>query len=138
MVALLGACSPVVTHHGDAPAPEVLSALVPGQDGPNEVLAVLGPPTARGALGPPHHWYYMHYAMEKRGIRDARPVGEQMVVVTFGADGRLESVSGRAPERVPVAIDTTATPTRGTERTIAQELFGNIGKFRAPGQSGPI
>jgi outer membrane protein assembly factor BamE (lipoprotein component of BamABCDE complex) len=135
----LAACAPVVSQHGTAPSYADLEALAPGVDGPDEVLAKLGPPTARSALGG-RRWFYMHYTMKQRGIRDAAPRDERVLIIAFSPDWVLEGAEVVEPERVRIPLDSTVTPARGTERSLWQEFFGNIGRFRpagAPGGGGP-
>ena len=130
---LLGACTPVVTWHGNTPPEGAIEALEVGVDTPSTVIQKLGPPTAVAPLGQPQ-WYYMSYEMKKYNIRDTKPDDEQIIVVNFDQEtGLLASVSSKEDiERTYVPIDKVVTPSRGTDTSILQELLGNIGKFKPP------
>ncbi|HBH25799.1 MAG TPA: hypothetical protein DDX54_00120 [Rhodospirillaceae bacterium] len=132
---LLAACAPVVTWHGNTPSPRALESLTPGVDTREAVAAKLGPPTVRAPLSE-RRWYYVGYAMEKKGPRDARPVKDRVLVVAFTEDGTLEGTDLLESARVDVPHNPSETPVRGTEKTIAQEILGNIGKFVPAGVPG--
>jgi outer membrane protein assembly factor BamE (lipoprotein component of BamABCDE complex) len=60
-----------------------------------------------------------------------------VVAITFTLEGTIEKVEQLSlADAQAVRLVSRETPTPGTERSMLQQLFGNIGRFGAPGTGG--
>ena len=67
-----------------------------------------------------------------------RPSAQTTLHVRFDAAGNVESVQRTGAElAVNINPDSRETPTLGRNRSLLQELFGNIGAVGQRGQSAP-
>lgn len=122
------ACAPTKTVRGNMVEDHVLASVQPGVDNAADVMRKLGSPTARDPFDP-SIWYYIGQHTEKRGILDPQVMEERVVIARFNQEGRLESLSERAGERLDIPVSRDKTPTSGNEVTFMQQLLGNLGKF---------
>ncbi len=113
---------------------EQLVQLVPGTSTRQDVVALLGTPTARASFDD-NTWLYIG-SVTKPEIGATNIVEEQKVVaISFDQRGVLRGVSKKTQDdSVPVSVVARATPSPGTESTFLQQLLGNIGKFN-PGSA---
>lgn len=135
---LLSACSAVRAPRdvrGNRLDPETVAEIVPGVQTRRDVAALLGSPSVPAAFDD-LTWYYVG-GMTRQRIGQVQSLDEQQVIaVRFNTAGTVEKV-----ERLTLADASTVqpvsrvTPTPGTETSILQQLFGNIGKFN-PGNRG--
>jgi outer membrane protein assembly factor BamE (lipoprotein component of BamABCDE complex) len=137
---LLTACSAVRSPRdvrGNRLAPEVVAEIVPGVQTRRDVAALLGSPSVPAAFDD-ITWYYVG-GMTRQRIGQVQSLDEQQVIaVRFNTAGTVEKVErltlADAGNVQPVS---RITPTPGTETSLLQQLFGNIGKFNpAGGRSG--
>ncbi|TYO91580.1 outer membrane protein assembly factor BamE domain-containing protein [Oceanicella actignis] len=124
-------CTPIVTTHGYAPAPEQLAQIQPGVDTPQTVARKIGRPLTGGVLRD-DAWYYASSRFETVGAYPPRVTDRRVVVVRFGPDGFVQGVEtyGLEDGRV-INLVTRTTPTYGRELTVLQQLFGNLGNVGA-------
>jgi outer membrane protein assembly factor BamE (lipoprotein component of BamABCDE complex) len=130
-VGALNACAPTKETRGNLLDNYQMQQIVAGQDLKDDVIAKIGSPTTVSTFNP-NIWYYMGQRTEKRGILDPELKKERIVVVTFGDDGRVNSVVERREGRQDVMIVQRETPTSGNDFTFTQQLLGNLGKFNQP------
>lgn len=133
--ALLGACSPTVEQHGQLLDPVLLAAIRPGVSSKEEVMRLLGSPSASGTFDD-RSWYYVTQRVERKSFFQNHLVEQKVVAVRFDERGIVQAVEERGLDHAraiePVA---EATPTRGSELTLVQQFIGNIGRFnRMPGR----
>jgi outer membrane protein assembly factor BamE (lipoprotein component of BamABCDE complex) len=116
--------------------PELVKELVPGVQTRRDVLALLGTPTLTPAFDD-LTWYYVGGITRQRVARFQALDQQEVVAITFRLDGTIDKVEqlGLADAQ-PVRLVSRETPTPGTERSLLQQLFGNIGRFSAPGAGG--
>jgi outer membrane protein assembly factor BamE (lipoprotein component of BamABCDE complex) len=106
-----------------------LAQLVPGTSTRQDVTALLGSPTVKGAFDD-NRWIYVSEVTRPviagtQGIED-----QHVVVVTFDDKGVLTGVQKRAQDdALPVQVVDRSTPSPGTEASWLQQLLGNVGKF---------
>lgn len=114
--------------------PELVKEITPGVQTRRDVLALLGTPTLTPAFDD-LSWYYVGGITRQRIMRRQALDEQDVVAIRFNLDGTVEKVDrltlADAPQVTQVA---RTTPSPGTETSIMQELFGNIGRF-APGGS---
>jgi outer membrane protein assembly factor BamE (lipoprotein component of BamABCDE complex) len=146
LAGLLGACSARVSNNGNMVSDERLQALRVGQTSEDEVLRDLGTPTAvatfdRGT------WYYVGQVTSRFGPFRPEAIERRVVTVRFDDAGVVSGVETRSlADGNEVAVIDRATATPGTELSLIQQIFGNVGRFPgvaggttrgSPGRTGP-
>lgn len=133
VVAGLGGCSKTKDIQGYLVDETLVAAVQPGIDNKESVQNTLGRPTFTGTFDQ-NDWYYV--ARRTKNYAFVHPkVNQQTVLhVRFDQAGNVASVERKGLEQV-VSIDpmNDKTPTLGRDKSIWDELFGNIGAVGAPG-----
>lgn len=136
IAAALGACSPALDNHGNIPKPEIVAGITTGETTRDQVSGMLGTPSIVATFDE-DAWYYVGKRTSRFAFFDPEILERQVLVIRFDENGvvsgmeRLDKEDGRA-----VAIVARATPTRGRELTIIEQLIGNVGRFGG-GEPGP-
>ncbi len=138
----LGACAPEIHYRGNAPAADQLSLIKPGAQNKEQVVRLLGSPTAVATFDP-NTILYIGQKTESVAFQFPKVVERTIVAITFGDDGRVKDVEkfGLKDGKVVQLVERT-TPTPGRTFTIMQQLLGNLGRFEndnrpLSGQGGP-
>ncbi len=121
---------------------ESLGQLVPGTSTRQDVVALIGSPTAKAAFDD-NTWIYIS-EVTRPVIAGTQGVEDQHVfVVTFDQKGIMTGVAKKTQDdSKPVEVVDRTTPSPGTEASWWQQLLGNVGKFSAaapdsnPGKQG--
>ncbi len=133
IAAALGACSPTLDIHGNIPKPEIVEGIAVGETTRDQVSGMLGTPSAVATFDQ-DAWYYVGKRTSRVAFLEPEILERQVLVIRFDENGvvrqveKLDKEDGRA-----VAIVARATPTRGRELTIIEQLIGNIGRFGGGG-----
>lgn len=112
--------------------PELVKEITPGVQTRRDVLALLGTPSVTPAFDD-LTWYYVGGVSRQRVARRDALIEQDVLAVHFSVEGTVDKV-----EQLSLADATTVTPvgrttpSPGTEASVLQELFGNIGRF-SPG-----
>ncbi|HEX8623097.1 MAG TPA: outer membrane protein assembly factor BamE [Allosphingosinicella sp.] len=132
----LAGCSKTQDIQGYLVDETLVAAVQPGVDNKESVQNTLGRPTFTGTFDQ-NDWYYV--ARRTKNYAFVHPkVNQQTVLhVRFDQAGNVASVERKGLEQV-VSIDpmNDKTPTLGRDKSIWDELFGNIGAVGAPGAGG--
>lgn len=132
----LGACeklAPPPVPRGNRVDQERLSQITKGVQTRGDVLALLGPPTARGTFDE-ENWFYISGHTQLMPGRYLELRDRVVVAISFDRRGVVEDIRELRPEDGrDVGMVSRETPVPGTERNILQALFGNIGR---PGLAG--
>lgn len=135
---ILAACSAFEAEpqlRGNKVDAEQLKELVPGTSTRADVTALLGSPTARATFDD-NTWLYVSEVTQPRIARTQAVLSQHVVVVSFNDQGVLQGVKRLdQDDSVPVSVVARSTPSPGTEASFLQQLFGNIGRFNAVGQT---
>ncbi|HEX3404153.1 MAG TPA: outer membrane protein assembly factor BamE [Acetobacteraceae bacterium] len=135
---LLGGCSFFQAHEqlrGNRVDAEQLKELVPGTSTRADVTALIGSPTARATFDD-NTWLYISEVTRPRIGRVQGVLSQDVVVLSFNDQGVLQDVKKLdQDDSVPITVVARSTPSPGTEATVLQQLFGNIGRFNALGAS---
>jgi outer membrane protein assembly factor BamE (lipoprotein component of BamABCDE complex) len=119
---------------------EDLRQITVGVSSRSDVQALLGSPSQTSTFDD-SEWFYIGAITRQRPGRLLGIEDQQVIVVRFDARGTVREIRRLGPEdgRDVVAV-TRTTPSPGNERTMLQQLFGNIGRV-GPGlgaqQGGP-
>jgi outer membrane protein assembly factor BamE (lipoprotein component of BamABCDE complex) len=110
-----------------------VSAVQPGVDNKESVQNTLGRPTFTGTFDQ-NDWYYVSRRTKNYAFHFPRVNQQTVLHVRFDQAGNVASVERKGLEQV-VSIDPMSdkTPTLGRNKSIWDELFGNIGAVGAPG-----
>ena len=127
----LGACerlAPPPVPRGNRVDSERLSQINKGVQTRGDVLALLGPPTARGTFDE-ENWYYISGQTQVMPGRYLELRDRVVVVLSFDRRGVVQDIRQLKPEDGQgVGMVSRETPVPGTERNMMQALFGNIGR----------
>ncbi|HJS85640.1 MAG TPA: outer membrane protein assembly factor BamE [Acetobacteraceae bacterium] len=138
-VSLLSGCSllaPPTQARGDRVDSEQLKQLVPGVSSQTDAAALLGSPTAKDTFDQ-NTWIYVS-ELTRPVVGGTLAIENQHVVkLRFDDRGVLRDVTtlGRR-DALPARIVSRTTPAPGTEASVLQQLFGNIGRFNPGGLGG--
>ena len=118
---------------------QLVSAIQPGIDNRDSVAGTLGRPTFTGQFDRDQRdWYYVSRDTRAAAFTMPRPSAQTTLHIRFDQAGNVESVQRTGAElAVNVNPDNRVTPTLGRNRSLLQELFGNIGAVGQRGQSAP-
>ena len=126
---MLSACTPNVQVNGNLPEPEEVAEIRRGVHGPEQVVGLLGSPSAVSTFDN-RLWYYIGQRSTQFAFLNPEVLERRILVVSFDDNGVVNDTrtytleDGRAVE--PVG---RFTPTEGRELTLLQQLFGNVGRF---------
>jgi outer membrane protein assembly factor BamE (lipoprotein component of BamABCDE complex) len=135
--AMIG-CTPTIQTHGHSLEEEQVAKVKPGETSRQEVLQLLGSPSALSTFDD-DAWYYVSQRTEKTSFYQEGVVSQDVLTIAFDDQGRVISVDRHGLEQV-ASIDPVdrVTPTAGSSPSILQQLIGNIGRFSsAPGADSP-
>ena len=127
----LGACerlAPPPVPRGNRVEAERLAQINKGVQTRADVLALLGPPTARGTFDE-ENWYYISGNTQVMPGRYLQLRDRVVVAITFDRRGVVQDIRELKPEDgQDIGMVSRETPVPGTERNMMQALFGNIGR----------
>ena len=137
--ALSAGCSSIRNHQGYLLDEPLIAAIQPGVDNKDSVAGTLGRPSFIGQFDQEQRdWYYVSRDTRQAAFTNPRPSSQTVLRVHFDAAGNVESVQRTGVElAVNINPDNRQTPTLGRDRSLLQELFGNIGAVGQRGQSAP-
>jgi outer membrane protein assembly factor BamE (lipoprotein component of BamABCDE complex) len=129
----LGGCSKTQDIQGYIVDETLVAAVQPGVDNKESVQNSLGRPTFTGTFDQ-NDWYYVARRTKNYAFVHPRVNQQTVLHVRFDQAGNVASVERKGLEQV-VSIDpmNDKTPTLGRDKSIWDELFGNIGAVGAPG-----
>lgn len=141
LVGLLGGCGWINDRIGPAPVergnrvdPEKLAQITPGVQTRSDVEALLGSPTARGTFDE-DNWYYISARTRIAPGRFLEVENRRVVAISFNREGVVSNIRElTGADGRDVRMVSRETPVPGTERSLLQALFGNVGR---PGMGGP-
>lgn len=127
------ACEPRYATRGNIPSQELISVVVPGVHGREDVRSVLGSPSVVSTFDD-DVWYYIGRRTEQYAFFRRKTVEQQVLIIRYGGDGRVDKISrldkshGRE-----IALVERETPSAGRKLGLFEQLFGNIGRFSGQG-----
>ena len=135
--ALLAAgCAPIRDHSGYLLDEPLIAAIQPGVDNRESVAGTLGRPSFVGQFDQ-RDWYYVSRNTRQLAFNMPRPSDQAVVRIRFDEAGNVERVDRTGIELVAnIQPSNEETPTLGRNRSLFEELFGNIGAVGQAGQRG--
>ena len=132
----LGACTSIKETHGFIIDEQLSKAIQPGVDNKDSVAKSLGRPTFDGQFSD-NDWYYVSQQTKQVAFRNPHTVDETVLHIRFDAAGNVTSVA-TTDEKQIASVDPMKgkTPTLGHERSLLEEIFGNISSIAQPGLPG--
>jgi outer membrane protein assembly factor BamE (lipoprotein component of BamABCDE complex) len=124
---LASACSKIRDHQGYLADETLLASVQPGVDNRESVMATLGRPTFVGQFDP-NDWYYVSRDTRNLAFNMPKPSKQTVLRVRFDANGNVAAVDRKGMEQVAsINPSDDETPTLGRDKSLIEELFGNIG-----------
>ena len=145
LAVMLGGCSffqAAPIPRGNRVTEDQLAQISPGVQTRRDVQAILGSPSFAGTFDD-SNWYYLSAISRIAPGQRMQMDDRRMVAVSFNRAGVVEGVR-ILTEAVgqTVALVDRETPVPGNDRSVLQQLFGNVGRFGAPvgggGTSGQV
>jgi outer membrane protein assembly factor BamE (lipoprotein component of BamABCDE complex) len=132
----LGGCARIRGHQGYVMDNALVASVQAGVDNRDSVQKTLGDPSFAGEFDP-STWYYVSRTTRQFSFGTPRAVAETVLAVHFDPRGNVTRVERTGLERtVPINPVGDKTATLGRQRSLLQELFGNIGAVGSAGQTG--
>lgn len=126
-------CAPEVNQRGHVPNPESLAEIKPGQQTRDQVLDMLGSPTAIGTFEDTR-WYYITRKTEHLAFYDPDLIEASVVLVEFDQAGFVKQVAHLSNDQArDIELVERTTPTKGREMSVFEQLLGNLGVARPGG-----
>jgi outer membrane protein assembly factor BamE (lipoprotein component of BamABCDE complex) len=133
----IGGCKRVPGHQGFVSDAALIEGIKPGVDNRDSVIKTLGRPSFEGQFDT-HDWYYVARDTRTYAYRLPVPSAQLITHIRFDAAGNVASVEKAGMEKIAAIRPVRdKTPTLGRDRTIFEDLFGNIGQVGAVGKGGP-
>ena len=125
--AMLAGCTSIRDHQGYILDDSLVTGIQPGVDNRESVAGTLGRPTFVGQFDD-RDWYYVSRETRQFAFNNPRPRQNDVIHVRFDEAGNVVSVERTGLELVAnINPSNEETPTLGRERSLLEELFGNIG-----------
>ncbi len=120
---------------GHAVDAEALAQITPGVSSRADVETLIGSPSHTSTFDN-STWYYMSSITRQRPGRTLAVEDQRVVAISFTPAGVVQDIKRFGPEDARnVQVVSRITPSPGNDRTVLQQLFGNIGRL-APGVGG--
>lgn len=145
LAVMLGGCSffqAAPIPRGNRVTEDQLAQISPGVQTRRDVQAILGSPSFAGTFDD-SNWYYLSAISRIAPGQRMQMDDRRMVAVSFNRAGVVEGVRILTEaDGQTVALVDRETPVPGNDRSVLQQLFGNVGRFGAPvgggGASGQV
>jgi outer membrane protein assembly factor BamE (lipoprotein component of BamABCDE complex) len=126
---------------GNLVSEDSLAQVTVGVSSRDDVATLLGSPSATGTFDE-NEWFYIGGITRQRPARTLAVIEQRVVKISFNQNGTVQEVRQVGPEEGrDIQVVQRTTPSPGSERSIMQQLFGNIGRvgpnLGATQQTGP-
>jgi outer membrane protein assembly factor BamE (lipoprotein component of BamABCDE complex) len=132
---VLSGCVPQVSNHGYRLDEASLAQIEPGRTTRDEVLQLLGSPSAITTFDG-SAWYYVSQRTERLSFYQEDVVNQDVVAVAFDDRGTVTSVERHGLDQAQeVSLVERETPTAGSDLSALEQFIGNIGRFNPPAEA---
>ncbi len=129
-------CTRIRSHQGYLVDNLLVDSVQPGVDNRASVEGTLGRPTFVSQFGT-QDWYYVSRDMKQLAFANPAPKAQTILRVRFDAAGNVAAVDRAGMEKIAdISPKDGKTPTLGRDRTLFEDIFGNIGAVGAAGAGG--
>lgn len=136
MASMTSGCARIRTHQGYQVDKLLVDSVQPGIDNRASVEGTLGRPTFVAQFGE-QDWYYVSRDMRQLAFASPKPTDQTVLRVRFDAAGNVVAVDKTGLEEVArISPQGDKTKTLGRNRSLFDEIFGNIGAVGAGGMGG--
>ncbi len=127
--AMLGACTPITAYQGFQAVEANPKDVKVGVDSKSTVTERLGSPSAVATFDP-NVWFYISQVSDQMAFRSSAVRRRDVVAIHFDkADEKVMAVNTYTlKDGHVVAYNNRATPTRGRELSVLEQILGNIGQ----------
>lgn len=129
----LSACAPITAYHGYQIVENNPKDTKVGVDSKSTVMERLGSPSVVAAFDA-DTWYYMSQTNDQ--VSFMRPQVKRRDIVAINFDKSSQQVASVDTYTLKdgriIAYNGRATPTRGREMTILEQILGNVGRQMLP------
>ena len=134
----LAACSPRQDFRGYAFDEPTLEKIKPGAQTQAQVAQLLGSPSSISTFTEANNtWYYIYKETETTAFLAPEVVDQKVVAIDFDDKGKVKDLRRYTlKDGKPVEPISRETPTRGRELGFFEQIFGNIGRFGSPKNTG--
>ncbi|KQN02927.1 outer membrane lipoprotein OmlA [Sphingobium sp. Leaf26] len=135
---VLGAsgCTRIRTHQGYSVDKLLVDSVQPGIDNRASVEGTLGRPSFVSQFGE-QDWYYVSRDMRALAFSNPKAADQTVLHVRFDPAGNVTAIDRMGLEQVAhISPMGDKTPTLGRNRSLFDEIFGNIGAVGAGGMGG--
>ncbi len=131
--ALLPACAALVDYQGNAAPEDALARITPQVTPREEVVKILGTPTATSMDGQ-RLWLYISREVRTLTFFAPRESRRRVVAIHFGENGRVEKITSyNRKDGRQIAQVGRQTPSPNQPPSLLSRIFGNIGVVRPAG-----
>ena len=131
----LQGCDSIIDYRGFAPPPGSVEKLAAGTQSREDVIRLIGTPTAVATFNP-NVWYYITQTQDTYAFFKPSITEQKVMQLNFDDAGRLKAIKNYdMKDADDITMVSRVTPTAGKELTILEQLMGNVGKFSGPRQS---
>ncbi len=132
--AILPACSARQEVRGNTPKQYLLDQITPGKTTRQEVIKLIGTPTAVASFNQ-DQWYYIGQYRTRWAFFDSDVEDFSLVTIKFAKNNLVEMIKRDDKSALSeVEFNNKITPTEGTDPSVLKQLLGNIGKFNQQSQ----
>ncbi len=126
------ACSPRIANRGHVDMQQNMAKIVPGKAYKQDVLKLLGSPSAQSSFGD-ETWYYITARKETTAFFKPELTKQETTRIMFDSNGRVTEVKQYGlNDGENIALVDKVTPTEGQELGLWEQLLGNFGRFNKP------
>lgn len=127
-------CDTIVDQRGFAPTPGSLEKLETGTQSREDVVRLIGSPSAVATFNP-NVWYYISQKQEYYAFLRPTMLDQSVIQLSFNDTGRLTTIKKYdLSDARDITMVSRITPTAGKEMTVLEQIMGNVGRFSGPRQ----
>jgi len=117
--------------HGNMIRDEDLLQVELGMTSKVDMIRLLGQPTVKSSIGE-ETWYYIGQIVKYESFLRPELENRKIIEIKFDKRGLVDYIQGYdLSDREDIVISDDETKSLGTEKTLLQNLVGNIGKFNS-------
>jgi outer membrane protein assembly factor BamE (lipoprotein component of BamABCDE complex) len=121
-------CAAIPAHRGYIADPLLTQSIEAGVDNRTSIEQTLGRPTFSSQFGDPV-WYYVSSNTAEKPFNTPKISAHSVLAVHFDPAGNVSTIDRTGIEQVVrLEPDDDETPTLGRDRSLFEDLFGNIGQ----------